>query len=72
MTAGVGDPALDVAAIREHISILHRLAQPAAGQGKLLIASFGENPDRPHPKTGAPGWPLEPKIRHSRSAISTG
>src|SRR5437660_628468 len=47
---------LDVAAITEHVKIIHRLARPLAGNGKLVVASFGEDPDKLPP--------LKPKIRH--------
>jgi hypothetical protein len=47
---------IDVAAIAGHVQLLHRLAQPLADKGKLVVASFGENPDT--------GRELPPKIRH--------
>jgi hypothetical protein len=55
--------AIDAAAIGEHVSLLHRLAQPLIGLGMLLIASFGE-PAAAQSETGTPGDPLSPKIRH--------
>lgn len=51
-------------AIREHVEIIHELAAPLAGQGKLVIAAFGEDPDKPNPKTGASGYALPPLIEH--------
>jgi hypothetical protein len=55
---------LDAPAIETHVRLLHRLAQPLIGLGMLLISSFGEDPQRQNPKTGKPGCPLTPKIRH--------
>jgi Family of unknown function (DUF5906)/RepB DNA-primase from phage plasmid len=55
---------LDLAAIREHVTILHRLAAPLAGKGKLIVAAYGENPNLPDPKTGELGRELRPEIRH--------
>jgi RepB DNA-primase from phage plasmid len=59
-----GTPKISPELIRAHAEIIHRLAAPLAGKGKLVIAAFGEDPDRPNPKTGAPGYPLPPLIRH--------
>jgi hypothetical protein len=36
---------LDLAAIRAHLEMLHRLAEPIADEGKLVVASYGEDPD---------------------------
>jgi hypothetical protein len=47
---------LDVAAITEHVKMIHHLAQPLAGAGKLVVASYGENPTT-HEK-------LTPKVEH--------
>jgi RecA-family ATPase len=49
-------PELDLAAIRMHVALLHELAAPFAGNGKLVLASYGENP--------ATGAELVPKIAH--------
>ena len=49
--------------IRAHCEMIHTLAQPLAGRGKLVIAGFGEDPGKPNPKTGKPGCPLEPGLR---------
>jgi hypothetical protein len=50
--------------IRAHCELIHRLASPLAGQGKLVIASFGEDPDSPNPRTGSSGCPLPPVVVH--------
>jgi hypothetical protein len=50
--------------IRSHCEMIHRLASPLAGQGKLVIASFGEVPAQLKPKTGTPGYPLPPCVVH--------
>jgi hypothetical protein len=49
-------PPPDIAAIHEHVNLLHRLAAPLAGQGKLVVASFGQDPKK--------GKSLVPKICH--------
>jgi RepB DNA-primase from phage plasmid len=46
--------------IRAHCQMIHRLAAPLAGHGKLVVARFGENPDQLNPKKGALGCPLPP------------
>jgi len=51
--------------IRAHVSLVHILAQPLAGEGKVVITSFGENPDEIDPKTGKPGKHLRPKVFHA-------
>jgi Family of unknown function (DUF5906) len=59
--------ALDLAAIRMHVALLHHLAQPKdhwKAEGKLLVAAFGEDPNQPDPKTGKAGLELTPKVRH--------
>ena len=55
---------IDDVAIGEHAGMIHSLAAPLAGRGKLVIASFGEDPSKVHPKTGKPGCPIIPKIAH--------
>jgi hypothetical protein len=44
--------------------MLHSLAAPLACRGVLIVASFGEDPLANNPKTGRPGKPLAPKVRH--------
>jgi hypothetical protein len=61
---GIMTAEIDAAAISEHVRLLHHLAAPLSGCGKLVVASYGEDPDRPDPKTGTPGAPLYPKIGH--------
>jgi hypothetical protein len=39
-----------------HVAMVHTLAAPLAGTGKLIVASFGEDP--------ATGKPLSPKVEH--------
>jgi len=55
----------DVSLIRAHIEIINKLAEPVTGQGKLVIACFGEDPDQTHPSTGKPGCPLPPTVVHA-------
>jgi len=55
----------DVSLIRAHVEMINKLAEPVADQGKLVIASFGEDPDQSHPSTGKPGWPLPPTVVHA-------
>jgi hypothetical protein len=57
-------PAINIGEIRAHVEILHALATPLAGAGKLVVACFAQDPDQPHPKTGNPGRPLPPTIAH--------
>ena len=45
---------IDLAAIRQHCELLHRMAAPFKGKGKLSVAGFGENPQQIDPKTGQP------------------
>jgi RecA-family ATPase len=49
-------PELDQAAVREHVQLLHQLAEPLADRGKLVVASYGEDP--------ASGQSLIPKVAH--------
>jgi hypothetical protein len=58
--------AIDEVLIQRHLEILHWLASPLAGQAKLVITAFGEDPDSPNPTTGEPGCPLAPSISHLR------
>jgi hypothetical protein len=44
--------------------MIHMLAAPFAGQGKLVIGCFGEDPGPLNPKTGARGRPLAPRVVH--------
>jgi hypothetical protein len=55
---------VDSAAIGEHAGMIHTLAAPLVGRGKLVVASFGENPNEIAPKTGKLGCPIIPKIAH--------
>jgi hypothetical protein len=55
---------IDPAQIRGHVEILHTLAAPLVGTGKLVVACFAEDPDQQDPKTGKPGRPLPPYIKH--------
>ena len=54
----------DLAAVRSHAEIIYRLAAPLAGKGKLIVAGFGEDPDRTNPKTAKLGCPVPPIVRH--------
>jgi RecA-family ATPase len=49
-------PELDEAAIRTHVRLLHELAAPFAKVGKLVVASYGEDPTS--------GKSLIPKVAH--------
>jgi hypothetical protein len=57
-------PPILIAEIRAHCEMIHTLAAPLAGQGKLVIGCFGEDPGRLNPKTGALGCPLAPRVVH--------
>jgi hypothetical protein len=52
------------AALLDHIDLLHRLAAPFAGKGKLILATFGQDPDGINPKNGEPGRSIPPKVMH--------
>ncbi|SRR5713101_2917780 len=51
--------------IRAHCEMIPTLASPLAGQGKLVIACFGEAPTQLNAKTGTPGCPAA-ALRRSR------
>jgi hypothetical protein len=51
------EPPPDLTAVRAHAEHIHRLAAPLAGKGKLIVAGFGEDPDRVNPKTGSSAVP---------------
>jgi hypothetical protein len=36
---------IDLAAIRQHCELLHRLAEPLKGKGKLSVSGFGDDPE---------------------------
>ena len=57
-------PEISPELVRVHVEIIHRLAAPLAGKGKLVTAGFGEDPDKLHPKTHKPGCPLPPSVVH--------
>ena len=46
----------DRIAIRSHVELVHTLAAPLAGQGKLVVSSFGQDP--------ATGRDIPPRIEH--------
>jgi hypothetical protein len=54
----------DEVAIAAHVKMLHTLAAPLAGQGKLVVASFGQVPDT--------GVALRPIIGHFQIGDETG
>jgi hypothetical protein len=58
------DPSILTDEIRAHCEMIHTLAAPLAGQGKLVIACFGEDPGRLNPKTATLGRPLPPCVVH--------
>jgi hypothetical protein len=51
--------------IRDHVRLIHLLAQPLVGQGKVIATCFGEDPDEIDPKTGNPGRSLRPRVIHA-------
>jgi hypothetical protein len=51
--------------IRAHVTLVHSLATPLIGQGKVIAAGFGENPDETDPKSGKSGRALPPKVIHA-------
>jgi hypothetical protein len=51
--------------IRGHVELIHKLAAPLIGQGKVVVAGFGENPTQLDPKTGKPGRRLAPHVIHA-------
>src|SRR5262249_31544573 len=55
---------LDLAAIRSHAEIVHRLAARFTGKGKLIVAGFGEDPDQLDTGSGKFGCPLRPIVTH--------
>jgi P4 family phage/plasmid primase-like protien len=55
---------IDALAVAEHIEMIHRLAEPLKGQGILVLATFGENPELIDGRTNRPGHPLPPKVAH--------
>jgi putative DNA primase/helicase len=63
-TSGIRIPEIGPAEIRGHVELLHTLAAPLAGVGKLIIACFAQDPDQENPKTGKPGRPLPPTVVH--------
>jgi hypothetical protein len=48
--------------LRTHVEILHELAAPLAGRGRLLLTCFAEDPTQNDPKTGKPGLKLPATI----------
>ena len=57
MHAGRGR-SFDKTAVRAYAEIIHRVAAPLAGKGKLIVAGFGEDPDRANPQTEKLGCPV--------------
>jgi len=51
--------------IRDHVLLIHILAKPLAGQGKVIATCFGEDPNAIDPKTGKPGKALRPRVIHA-------
>jgi hypothetical protein len=64
MTAAAPRATISRGEIRAHCEMIHCLAAPLAAQSKLVVASFGENPDQAYPKTGKPGLRLPQRILH--------
>jgi hypothetical protein len=62
-------PKIDVDLITKHVEMIHSLAASCAGNGILIVAAFGEDPDGPaekDPKTGKPKRELPPRIFHAQ------
>lgn len=57
-------PPIHEAAVRSHAELIHNLAAPLAGQGKIVVACFSEDPGQTNPKTNKPGLQLPPTIPH--------
>jgi len=57
-------PKIATELIRAHNHLIHTLAAPFAGQGKVVVAGFGENPDELDKWTGKPGRRLPPRVFH--------
>jgi len=57
-----GAPEIVPKLIRGHIELIHLLAKPLAGQGKVIATGFGENPDETDPETGKRGRSLPTKV----------
>jgi hypothetical protein len=51
--------------VRAHVEIIHGLAKPLIGQGKVIATGFGEDPNQNDPKTGKPGRRLPPQVVHA-------
>jgi hypothetical protein len=51
--------------IRDHVQLIHTLAKPLAGQGKVVATGFGEDPGQTDPKTGKPGRRLPSLVVHA-------
>jgi hypothetical protein len=60
----------DVSLIRAHVEIINKLAAPLAGQGKLVIACFGEDPDQPHRGRANPAGRCHRLLFTPRSVMS--
>jgi RepB DNA-primase N-terminal domain len=51
--------------IRDHVRLIHILAEPLAGRGKVVATGFGEDPDQIDPKTRKPGRRLHGQVIHA-------
>jgi hypothetical protein len=56
--AGPSEDGIRRAVLLEHVAMIHKLAAPLAGKGKLVVASYGQDP--------ATGEELDAKIEHVR------
>lgn len=61
----VNQPEIVPTDIRDHVWLLHKLAEPLAGQGIIIATCFGEDPHQINPETGKPGVSLKPKVIHA-------
>lgn len=57
-----GVPEIVARCIRGHVQLIHILAAPLTGQGKIIATAFGEDPDEIDPKTGKNGRAVWPKV----------
>lgn len=51
---------------RNHVEMLHRLAEPLSRNGKLVVASYGEDPDGMRSQGGRAAAQITPVVEHFR------
>jgi hypothetical protein len=60
-----GAPEIVPKLIGDHVRLIHLLAKPLTGQGKLIATGFGEDPEQIDPKTKKLGRSLRPRVIHA-------